>query len=235
MLERVRSLEVRRLWYGQFDVTLGVTSVLPLDGLMRVRRWLDALTRFDAGGDYGVFASLLSQDGVPKDKAKCLEEAAFLERTLNVRDAARKIGTLLPELDKPLRGASGLFRHRLRGHLRWAQEQPLSRQQRELAYQYLHRGDFVRAAIFGWEACASRALEEQDLSTLRGHKERKEAIDRFGKNLDRTRRSGFDSLRALRNALAHGDPSGWERIRAAQKEPDKLASTLEMALRDFFG
>ena len=50
MLERVRKLDVRGLWYGALDMTRedGITPVLKLDGLVRVRRWLDALDRFDA-------------------------------------------------------------------------------------------------------------------------------------------------------------------------------------------
>ena len=48
-----------------------------------MRRWLEALDRFDATGDYGVFAPLLIEDGVPEAKVECLEDAAFYERTLN--------------------------------------------------------------------------------------------------------------------------------------------------------
>ena len=84
MLERVRNLHVRGLWYGALDMTdrtSGITPVLQLDGLTRVRRWVDALDRFDATGDYGVFAPLLIEDGVSEDKAGCLARAAFFERT----------------------------------------------------------------------------------------------------------------------------------------------------------
>ena len=82
MLERVRNLRVRGLWYGALDMTdrtSGITPVLRLDGLTRVRRWVDALDRFDATGDYGVFAPLLIEDGVAGDKAGCLSRAAFFD------------------------------------------------------------------------------------------------------------------------------------------------------------
>ncbi len=79
MLERMRNLQIAHLWYGALDMTdAGITPVLTLDGLTRVQRWVDALAQFDATGDYGVFAPLLIEDGVPGDKAGCLEEAAFL-------------------------------------------------------------------------------------------------------------------------------------------------------------
>ena len=111
MLEQVRSLRVRGLWYGAHDMkdpTSGVTPVLRLDGLTRVRRWLGALDKYDASGDYGVFSSLLIEDGVAEDKAACLERAAFYERTLNLADAARQIRTFLPILDTPPGGCVGL-------------------------------------------------------------------------------------------------------------------------------
>ena len=85
MLERIRGVTVRDLWYGALDMTRdGVTPVLKLDGLIRVRRWVEALDRFDATGDYGVFAPLLTEDGVAVDKANCLRAAAHYERILNV-------------------------------------------------------------------------------------------------------------------------------------------------------
>ena len=236
MLERVRRLDVRGLWYGALDMKTpdeAAQQVLRLDGLTRVRRWIDALDRFDATGDYGVFAPLLTDDGVPADKTKSLEDAAFYERTLNVRDAARKISTFLPVLDEPLDGASGMFQNRLAKRLRWAKAQPLSEQQRKLAHQYLDRGDFVRAAMFGWEACVSRACEEQDVP-LAKYKERQEALERFENEVEGTREDGFWSLRALRNALAHGAyPES--HIRAALKDPQKLARELAGAMQRFFG
>ena len=237
MLERVRRLNVRGLWYGALDMTPvdGPTPVLRLDGLTRVRRWIDALDRFDASGDYGIFAPLLRDDGVPADKTKSLGDAAFYERTLNVRDAARKIGTFLPTLDEPLSGASGLFQRRLAERLRWAQLQPLSEQQRKLAHQYLNRGDFVRAAMFGWEACVSRVCEERGVSTLAFSDDRQDAVAQFKNEVEGTRKFGFHSLRELRNALAHGTRPPEPRIQAVLKDPDKLSSELEAAMQRFFG
>ena len=55
MLARVRELKVNRLWYGALDMTQnGITPVLTLEGLDRVRQWVDALSRFDATGNYRV-------------------------------------------------------------------------------------------------------------------------------------------------------------------------------------
>lgn len=238
MLERLRNIQVRGLWYGALDMTRdGITPVLRLDGLVRVRRWLDALDRFDATGDYGVFASLLKEDGVPEDKAACLEAAAFLERTLNVGDAARKIGTFLPVLDEALDGASGLFKHRLAKRLQWAKAATLSEKQRKLAHQYLERGDFVRAAMFGREACVNQLFETNDVTTnKRYHDDGKEALRQLADELPNSRRRAYRELTTMRNALAHGTrPEGRRSIEKTLKDPRQLRRKLQTALQNFFG
>ena len=240
MLERVRNLTVRDLWYGAFEMKSdGITPVLKLDGLVRVRRWIDALDRFDATGDYGVFAPLLIDDGVPKDKVDCLRDAAFYERTFNVRDAARKIGTFLPVLDDQLTGASGLFQRRLAERLHWAKASALSDQQRELAHQYLNRGDFVRAAVFGREACVTHLCEARGVSTVEYGQEREEAVKEFGAELRRKKHSkerndAYWMLTNIRNSLAHGTRPRDRHSRTALKDPDRLRRALKDSLNRFF-
>ena len=253
MLEGIRNLTVRGLWYGALDMTRdGVTPVLRLDGLDRVRRWVGALDRFDATGDYGVFAPLLIEDGVPEDKASCLKDAAFYERTLDVRNAARRIRTFLPVLDETLTGAAGLFRRRLAERLRWADAPGFAEQQRKLAHQYLNRGDFVRAAMFGREACVTRVCEERGVSTVEYSTGRQEAVKTFESELQEGRRAeeralAWWTLTNVRNALAHGTrlqaPRRGQSLRdramasavTAVKDPDRLRRELETALNRFFG
>ena len=237
MLERLRNLNVRGLWYGAWELREdGPAPVLRLDGLTHVRRWLDALDRFDATGDYGVFAPLLQEDGVPADKANCLLDAAFFERTCNVRDAARRIGTFLPALDQQLPGASGLFQHRLKERLRWVTADLESERQRKLAHQYLHRSDFVRAAIFGREACVSQECEWRGISTLEFSAERKEAVADFEDELRQahgSRKDAYWTLTHLRNALAHGTPPP-RPYKPALKNASSLRAALEKALNQLF-
>ncbi|WP_223200786.1 hypothetical protein, partial [Streptococcus pneumoniae] len=47
--------------------------------------------------------------------------------------------------------------------LAWVRGADLAEHQRKLAYQYLARGDYLRAAIFGWEAFVSRPCLERQL------------------------------------------------------------------------
>ena len=240
MLEHVRNLTVRGLWYGARDMTRnGITPVLKLDGLGRVRRWLDALERFDATGDYGVFAPLLVQDGVPEDKADCLKTAAFHERNLDARDAAQRIRTFLPVLDAPLIGASGLFQRRLAERLRWASQNNLAEQQRKLACQYLGRRDFVRAAMFAREAWVTKVCSERGTPDL-DFKDRKDALDEFEAELKEGEhpeklKAAYRTITNIRNALAHGTPPSNPRYQRMLKNPDRLYRELEAAIKRLLG
>ncbi len=237
MLERVGNLHVDSLWYGALDMTGddGETPVVRLDGLTRVQHWVSALDRFDATGDYGVFAPLLIEDDIPKDKARHLEQAAFHERTMNVWGAVQELKRFLPVLDKQLDGASGLFRKRLRERLRWAREKGLAHHQRKLACEYLERQDFVRAAIFGWEALISMECDRQRLS-VRKHDDRHEAKESLQqqvdeKELSKPKRESFRALNALRNGLAHGNPPNNPHHNKILRDRERLYSELKKAFQ----
>jgi hypothetical protein len=233
MLERIGRLEIRSLWYGALDMSEGgVTPVLRLDGLNAIERWVGALDRFDASGDYGVFAPLLQADGVPKDKAFCLEEAAFFERTFNLSDAARKLQTFRAAIARPLAGASGLFQGKLEERLGWIDEQDLSAQQRRLARQYLARNDFVRAAAFAWEALVSAACPGYDWLNRHQREAAAKALEeKFrGLNCDPAQADAWRTIRTLRNALAHGTPPRDERFRKVLASPETLREALQRAM-----
>ncbi len=215
MLERIGKLKVEGLWYGALDMTEnGITPVLRLDGLLAIQRWVDALDRYDATGHYGVFAPLLAADGVPADKTACLEEAAFHEQTQNLADARRKLLTFLPQLEASLPGASGIFQKRLAERLAWVRGADLAEHQRKLAYQYLARGDYLRAAIFGWEAFVSRLCLERKLNPQQFKEGREAAIEALeqefqaGQHED-WKREAYWTLKNLRNALVHGNPPSY--------------------------
>lgn len=238
LLQRLRQpLRVRRLWYGALDMTPpgGHTPVLSLDGLQAVQRWVSALDRFDASNDYGVFAPLLEQDGLPHDKAQCLVEAAFFENASNVSDAARRINTLLPELDAPLQGASELFRQTLRSRLEWARLRDLAEQQHLLAQRALMRGDFLRAVILGLEAFITRLCQQQGLNPL-DYADREEADAAFqqwikaGEVAD-TLRQDYWNLKNLRNAMAHGTQPNIPFVQKLLRNRQRLREVLQDTLR----
>lgn len=227
--------QVAGLYYGALDMSAdGIAPVLRLDGLIAVQRWVDALASFEASGDYGLFARLLERDGVPADKARCLQEAAFFERTFNVSDAARKLNSFLPILDEPLPGASGLFQKRLKERLAWVREGDLAAQQRKLAFEHLKRGDYVRAVIFGYEGLLTRLCREQARDPL-DFAARRQVADEFGRELRAGehadwKRDAFRTLSHLRNALAHGTPPYGEHLRRVLRDAQALRGEIEACL-----
>lgn len=227
--------QVAGLYYGALDMSAdGIAPVLRLDGLIAVQRWVDALASFEASGDYGLFAPLLERDGVPADKARCLHEAAFFERTFNVSDAARKLNTFLPILDAPLPGASGLFQKRLKERLAWVGEADLAARQRKLAFEHLKRGDYVRAVIFGYEGLVTRLCHEQARDPL-NFSARKQVAEEFNRELRAGehadgKRDAFRTLSYLRNALAHGTPPYGEHLRRVLRDAQALRQEIEACL-----
>lgn len=235
-LERVARIEIGGLYYGALDMTeQGITPVVRLDGLLAVQRWIDALDRFDQSGDYGVFSPLLVADGVPADKARCLEEAAFHERNFNLADARRRIQTFLPVLDGALGGATRLFRDALTKRLAWGRDGDLMEHQRRLAYFYLANGDYVRAAILAYEAVVTRECQRRGLN-LHDHQrgrepaaEMLEAEIKAGQHSDATR-EGYWMLKNLRNALAHGNLPSDPRVRQIVASRERLPAELRRAI-----
>ena len=238
-LERVAELQIQSLYYGALDMTAdNVTPVIRLDGLMAVQHWNDALQRFDQNGDYAVFAPLLEKDGVPANKARCLERAAYYERTLNLSDARAQIRTFLKMLDEPdapLSGPSALFRDALAKRLAWARNGNLFDHQARLAHFYLGNRDYLRAALFAYEAVITRGCGERGLNPLDWNKGRNPAVhdlDQEFKNGShpKERRDAYWMLKNLRNSLAHGNPAREEHYRRIIADPGRLPNELEKAM-----
>ncbi len=240
-LERMARLDVAGLYYGALDMTQnGITPVVRLDGLLAIQRWIDALDRFDQNGDYGVFAPLLIADGVEENKARYLEEAAFHERTFNLSGARQKLSTFLPVLDKDLPGTAALFQKRLAERLAWVREGKLHEHQRKLAYEYLKRGDFVRATVFGWEALVTRECDKRKLSASDFKVGREPAAEAFEAEIQADEhpnwmRQAYWTLKNLRNALAHGNPPSVERYRKMLKDSTTLQQELESTFKRLLG
>ena len=240
-LERMTLLDVAGLYYGALDMTQdGITPVVRLDGLLAIQRWIAALDRFDQNGDYGVFAPLLIADGIAADKARCLEDAAFHERTFNLSGARQKLSTFLPVLDKGLSGTAALFQQQLRERLAWAREVSLFSNQKCLAFLYLNRSDYTRATIFGWEALLTRECDQRgfDGNDFKGGREpAAKALEEEvrGKKYPQDWVNTYWMLKNVRNALAHGNPASIEQVRQIIASPSRLPEELRRALGKLLG
>lgn len=207
LLERIKGRNVRidGLWYGALDmIENGVAPVLRLDGLQDIQRWIDALNRFEASGNYGVFAPLLEKDGLPPGPAGCLAEAAFCESVMNIGLARTRLRTALNALQQPLPGASRLFQERLVKLLAWANNERLSDCQAALARRALSRDDFQGAALLGLEGLITRCCEQDGENPLE-YNAREAARSRLREQMqEEGQGQAYRDLNALRNAMAHG-------------------------------
>lgn len=212
--------------YGAFDPDTGQAPVYELSGLLHIADWVVALARYDQSGDYGVFAPLLEKDGVPSDKADCLRDAAFYERTFDVSHARQRLSTFLPVLQQGLPRAGELFTQQLAERIAWVRRSDRYAHQWRLACLYLDIADYPRTAIFAYEAFITSLLEgEEDLDDA-DTRENALAEFRDGVRGDVNQRSDLKLLAALRNALAHGTRPKRECVRRITRSPHQLRKTL---------
>jgi hypothetical protein len=240
MLAHIRKIRVRNLWYGALDMKGEdrVAPLLELKGLLAIEAWAKALAQYDATGDYGVFADLLREDGFDAAALERLREAASCERTSDVAGAATFLRRVSGQLKKPLSGASELFRPHLQERLQWAEVKELHDQQKRLAWAYLDRKDYIRAAIFAVEACVSRAcwLSEKDP----GDKKTRMIFSGDHGNpqmetvMCQSVFASYKDLKQLRNCLAHGFTDTDDRLRkdldTARKMQDWMRERLQRVL-----
>ena len=224
-LRRVKNVEVRGLYYGALDMTRnGWTPVMNLAGLLRIADWVGALNTFDKDGDYGVFADLMEQDGVLAPQANYLRRAAFRERISNAWEARADLRNLDTVLDSGLPGVSALFANQLRTRIRWHKGQDLKNWQRDLAIEYLGRGDYVRSVIFALEGFETSLVDSKNGENELNFSHREKAVEEYWNGLrgQQALREDYALLNGLRNALAHG----------TRPKSNRLGKTIERVLSD---
>jgi CRISPR-associated Csx2 family protein len=219
-LRSIRGATIGGIWYGAYDEDTQQAPVHNLVGLLHIADWLQALNTYDKDGDYGVFASLLGPAG------RLLEEAAFFERTTNPVKAREKLTAWANRVDRfPADDpAAELFSAALEERIRWYRRGTRAEWERALAEEYLARGDYVRAVIYGLESNVSARTEGH-----RGTMSDYEIRDRARSDLKSS--PDFRTLDRLRNALAHGVRSTDDQVLKIIRERDTLKRQLSDLLR----
>ncbi len=228
-LEVVRGLKIAGIHYGMFEArdARNNTPVARLDGLLRFGRWIGALRQFDKDGDYSVFATLLEAAGV--EEAGRLAEAAFFERTGNVRDAARRISTLhrsLEGIDGARFPAAAMFAPLLAERLDWFRKPALSAKEWALAEEYLNRRDYFRAALLALEAALTAELERRGMDAA-GFDARRDLHEELRESNGQYRR-----LNSLRNQIAHGTRKRSHDVERIMRDETTLAATLRGLMKE---
>ena len=227
-LRQVRNVEIAHIWYAAYDQAIDRAPVHDLAGLLNIADWIDGLSAYRRTGDYGVFSHFIGGE-----TGRLLGEAGFLETVNRIGQARSRLREVLKRLDDELRDpVMGLFRDELRRRIRWAEGDNYYLRQRSLAYEYLDRGRYLDATLSGWEAFTTLLQREAgDKLDPDNHEHRQAVRDRFDseerQKRPRDRWEAFDSLRRLRNAVAHGSQPKGDEVQRALGSADEMHTFLQ--------
>lgn len=232
-LRTAKKVEIAGIWYGAYDEDTKAAPVHNLNGLLRIADWITALSTFDKDGDYAAFAPLLEADGLTTVAVNHLRRAAFFERTSNARDAVKELANFGKTLEQGLPGIGELFAEPLRERTQWqrGRNNPYE-QQRHLAEVYLDHGDYIRAAIFAYEALVTR-LTEQNQGNPVDYQERDAARRAYesDRTIARKQKDDYWLLNNLRNTLAHGNEALDPRVPGIVGDEKRLRAELQRLLK----
>jgi len=196
-LEHIKNVQVEGIYYGALEMTEnGKTPVLNLSGLLQTMNWIQAISAYDASGNYTHFADVLKNEGWTENETNNLRQAAFYERTTNIVKAKEKLSSLNQALEKKEGPFLQLFSKELIHRLSWWKNDNRAEWESKLAKTYFDRGDYLRSSIFLQEACISENAYK-DLQT--DYEERDECRKEMIKN-----DKNFKLLCHIRNGMAHG-------------------------------
>jgi len=133
-----------------------------------------------------------------------------------------------------------MFRQTLLDRLDWTSNASLENRQRKLAYKHLARGDYLRAAIHGFESVITTQCEQRGLTAGDYGAGRKPARDAFEDELKRhdrgtDRAEAYWRLKAIRDTMAHGSPPTDKRDRKVLKDEDRLSRALAWYFKVLLG
>lgn len=203
-LARVRNVQVQEVYYGALEMTPQMadktqerTPVLRLSAMLHMLDWVDALAVYEHSGNYGVFAPLLQQDGMPAERANLLAQAAYFERSGNPVQAKQSLSGAHNHVRDHQGPLGQLFKTTLTEHIGWFRHGSRADWELALADRYLARQDYLRAITYLCEAYISRATEK-----FGGNVNQFEDRDRAFKDAEKNQDVWL--LKHLRNAMTHG-------------------------------
>lgn len=228
-LARVRNVQVQEVYYGALEMTdpaTRQTPVLRLSAMLHMLDWVDALAVYEHSGNYGVFAPLLQQDGMPADRANMLAQAAYFERNGNPVQAKQSLSGAHNHVRDHQGPLGQLFKTTLTEHIGWFRQGSRADWELALADRYLARQDYLRAITYLCEAYISRATEKMN-GNVNQFEDRDWAFKEADKNQD------VWLLKHLRNAMTHGvrtDNRDAKRLLQDQQALDSKLRSLRKSL-----
>lgn len=240
LLPTLRGTSIEGIYYGALDLTRDdATPVLRMDGLQHISAWQNALAAYDYSGNSAALVPILNTIGISDATTRLLAQASFAEQTHNLRQYREKIQQFLAALKKePPTPLLGLIQPTLHERLKLDPKQRDWEHRFHLAAQALHNGDYLRAALYGYEAIFERILDDNHLQYNDDYETRKNAVLRYiqsrkddrrdtknGSRHSHTLYDKYEKLRQIRNALTHGE-RGNDYITATLNNEDKLRREL---------
>lgn len=229
-LRITRSAEIHGIWYGAFDPDTGQAPVHDLSGLLRIADGLQALSSFDKDGDYGVFEPLLRLAGLPDEACQSFRKAAYYENILNVGAATGELRQVRRAIDgQHLTPDAQLLIPAIQARLDWLSERRQFEKQTHLARLALQRKDYLRAALYAYEAVITRlcqhtgvAVEDFDL-----RENARKNYEAELKEVKSTEHEEFKLLKNLRNQVAHGTRGSVQNVQQALLNETVMREKLE--------
>ena len=244
LLPTLRGTSIEGIYYGALDLTRDdATPVLRMNGLQHISAWQNALAAYDYSGNSAALVPILNTIGISDATTRLLAQASFAEQTHNLRQYREKIQQFLAALKKePPTPLLGLIQPTLHERLKLDPKQRDWEHRFHLATQALHNGDYLRAALYGYEAIFERILDDNHLQHNDDYETRKNAVLRYiqsrkadwrdtknGSQHSHTLYDKYQKLQHIRNALTHGE-RGNDYITATLNNEDKLRRELEDCL-----
>lgn len=220
-LQAVKNATIQAIWYGAYNPDTGKAPVYDLKGMLQISDWIQSLHTYQKDGDYGVFSDLLGDSG------EQLAKAAFYERTSNpVKARETLIGWTSNEerfsTDDP---AVELFKDEIENRVSWYKGRERADWEQSLAYSYLEKKDYLRAAIYGMEG----VISAQAFLKVNDYDAREDARSELVSN-----KPGFKQLQWLRNAMAHGVKPRDRHIAKTMGAETDLKATLKSLFKQLF-
>lgn len=226
------NLQVEHILYGEFDHDTGKGEVLDLVGLLEINKWSNAIRHSEATGDYSAVSALLDD----KEMGDWLSEASYQEsihRGVQARSPLKKVRKKIAK--EPLVGPASLFQPLLIERTDWVDENRLYQRQRTQAFRSLERHDYLRAALYGFEAFLTRKIQDADDSiagTEGPYEQRKKVTDSLNNRKYKNTEEGksYYRLRNIRNTLAHGDQNSVKETQQDIHSAEQLSQVLKEVL-----
>ena len=213
VVKRLREAKLAGIWYGGFEHPLNsldrgderVAPAVRLDGLAELADWIEALSAFNADGNFGRFAALLQAGGISSATAESLRAAGFREQTGELRGAANELTNFRHDARNEMpAGGAKLFLPALFDRTAWAEGNDQYSHYRSLAKASAKSQDLARIARLAYEAALTRIAIHFGQGDILEYEVRKRAAEEFETQANKANVKAYRELRNIRHILSHG-------------------------------